>query len=83
MTSEVRIGVKRLDDGRVEVKLQQLDEERTWNDPEAPPARLLATNADLDARRCSSAIEVTATAEDEPAVAQPRQQPAMCVHGHA
>ena len=32
VTSDVRIGVKRLDDGRVEVKLQQLDEE-SWGRP--------------------------------------------------
>ena len=79
-TGEVRIGVKRLDDGRIEVKLQQLEAE-TWVDLDAPPARFLPPSAEPDAWRYSSAIEVVVTAEEEPAVV-PRQ-PVMCVHGHA
>ena len=80
VTSEVRIGVKRLDDGRVEVKLQQFEEE-SWADLDAPPARFLPVDADAGAWRYSSAIEVVGTAEEEPVVAS--QPPVMCVHGHA
>ncbi len=83
VTSEVRIGVKRLDDGRVEVKLQQLDEEEVWDDLEAPAARFLPQDAEIDQWRYSNAIEVTGTAEEEPEVVIERQPPVMCVHGHA
>ena len=83
VTSEVRIGVKRLDDGRVEVKLQQLDDEQVWNDLEAPPARFLSVDAEVDEWHYSNSVEVTGTAEEEPEVVIERQPPIMCVHGHA
>ncbi len=80
VTSDVRIGVKRLDDGRVEVKLQQLDEE-AWVDLDAADARFLPTDAEVDRWRYSSSIAVVGTVETEPVVrADP---PVMCVHGHA
>lgn len=80
VTSEVRIGVKRLDDGRVEVKLQQLDEE-SWVDLDAAAARFLPVDADVDRWRYSSSIEVVGTVETEPVVLS--EPPVMCVHGHA
>lgn len=87
VTSEVRIGVKRLDDGRVEVKLQQLDNEddaQAWNDLESPPARFLAADSTIDQWHYSNAIEVTgAVEEEEPEVVAAPQPPVMCVFGHA
>ncbi len=83
VTSEVRIGVKRLDDGRVEVKLQQLDDEEVWNDLEAPAARFLPVDAELDEWHYSNSVEVTGTVEEEPEVVIERQPPVMCIHGHA
>ena len=83
VTSEVRIGVKRLDDGRVEVKLQQLDDEEVWNDLESPPARFLAPDAEVDQWRYSNSIEVTGTADEEPEVVVERRPLVMCVLGHA
>lgn len=80
VSSEVRIGVKRLNDGRVEVKLQQLDEE-TWVDLETAAARFLPTDAEVDQWRYSSSIEVVGTIETEPVVL--RDPPLMCVYGHA
>lgn len=83
VTSEVRIGVKRLEDGRVEVKLQQMQEEAGWVDLEAPPARFLPPDSDIDEWRYSSEIAVTATAEEEPEVVVAPERPVMCVFGHA
>ena len=88
VTSEVRIGVRRLDDGRIEVGLQQMTEEAGWRDLETAPARFLPEDADIDQWRYSTAIEVTATVEEEVVaeesvvVVQPRR-PVMCVLGHA
>ena len=65
VTSEVRIGVKRLEDGRVEVKLQQLEAEAGWGDLESPPARFLAADSTIDQWHYSNAIEVTGTVEEE------------------
>ncbi|MDE2892019.1 MAG: substrate-binding domain-containing protein [Chloroflexota bacterium] len=80
VSSDVRIGVKRLNDGRVEVKLQQLDGE-TWVDLDTAAARFLPTDAEVDRWRYSSSIEVVGTVETQPVVlADP---PVMCVHGHA
>lgn len=83
VTSEVRIGVKRLDDGRVEVKLQQIDDEAVWVDLEAPPARFLPVDAETEQWRYTNAIAVTGTAEEEPEVIVERTAPVMCIHGHA
>lgn len=83
VTSEVRIGVKRLDDGRVEVKLQQMDDEEVWVDLEAPAARFLPADAEVDQWRYSNAIAVIGTAEEEPEVIVERSVPVMCIHGHA
>lgn len=80
VSSEVRIGVKRLNDGRVEVKLQQLDEE-TWVDLDAAAARFLPTDAEVDRWRYSSSIEVVGTVETQPVVLP--DPPVMCVVGHA
>ena len=70
VTSEVRIGVRRLDDGRIEVGLQQMTEEEGWQDLETAPARFLPEDADIDQWRYSTAIEVTATVEEEVVVAE-------------
>lgn len=83
VSSEVRVGVKRLEDGRVEVKLQQLDDEQVWNDLEAPLARFLPPDADIDQWRYTNAIEVVGTVEEEPEIVIERQPPVMCVLGHA
>lgn len=84
VSSEVRVGVKRLADGRVEVKLQQLDEELGWSDLELPPARFLELNVPVDKWRYTNPIEVkVATVEEEPEVIIERQPPLMCVLGHA
>ena len=80
VTSEVRIGVRPLEDGRVEVKLQQLEAEQ-WTDLDAPPARFLPPDAGANEWRYSSSIEVVGTSP-EPAVVEP-ERPVMCVHGHA
>lgn len=80
VNSEVRIGVKRLDDGRVEVKLQQLEDE-DWVDLENADRRFLPPNAELDRWKYSSSIDVVATIETPPVVV--RQPPVMCVVGHA
>ncbi|MYE06873.1 MAG: substrate-binding domain-containing protein [Chloroflexi bacterium] len=76
VTSEVRVGVKRLADGRVEVKLQQLDADQSWNDLELPPARFLTADAPVDRWRYTNPIDVTVVIEE-------RQPPVMCVLGHA
>ena len=99
VTSEVRIGVRRLDDGRIEVGLQQMTEEEGWQDLETAPARFLPEDADIDQWRYSTAIEVTATieeevvveevvaeevvAEEESVVVVQPRRPVMCVLGHA
>ena len=83
VTSEVRIGVKRLEDGRVEVKLQQLGDEQVWSDLDSAPARYLPLDADVDQWRYSSAIEVVGAAQEEPEAVVERQPPVMCIHGHA
>lgn len=80
VTSEVRVGLKRLEDGRVEVKVQQLDEE-TWVDLDAPPARFLPLDAPVDEWRYSTPVDVVGIVEQEPVVIP--DPPVMCVFGHA
>lgn len=83
VTSDVRVGVRRLDDGRIEVGLQQNVGEQGWTDLEAPPARFLPLDAEIDDWLYSSTIEVTTTVEEEPEVIIQPLRPVMCVHGHA
>ncbi|MDE2746844.1 MAG: substrate-binding domain-containing protein [Chloroflexota bacterium] len=81
-TTDVRVGVKRLADGRVEVKVQQLDDEQAWQDLELPPARFLELNVPVDAWRYTNPIPVS-VAEEEAEVIILREPPLMCVLGHA
>ena len=78
-TSEVRVGARLLDDGRVEVGLQQLQEDGSWADLEAPSSRFLPPNATVGEWRHSNEISVTAVVEEEIV----RDPPIMCVLGHA
>lgn len=80
-TTDVRVGVKRLADGRVEVKVQQLDDEQGWHDLELPPARFLELNVPVDAWRYTNSIPVS-VAEEEADVIILREPPLMCVLGH-
>jgi len=80
-STDVRVGVKRLADGRVEVKVQQLDDEQGWHDLELPPARFLELNVPVDAWRYTNPIPVS-VAEEEAEVIIQRQPPLMCVLGH-
>ncbi|MXY85802.1 MAG: substrate-binding domain-containing protein [Chloroflexi bacterium] len=80
-STDVRVGVKRLADGRVEVKVQQLDDEQGWNDLELPPARFLELNVPVDAWRYTNPIPVS-VAEEEAEVIILREPPLMCVLGH-
>ena len=81
-TTDVRVGVKRLADGRVEVKVQQLDDEQGWHDLELPPARFLELNVPVDSWRYTNPIPVS-VAEEEAEVIIQREPPLMCVLGHA
>ncbi|MYD73533.1 MAG: hypothetical protein F4Y11_04580, partial [Chloroflexi bacterium] len=63
-STDVRVGVKRLADGRVEVKVQQLDDEQGWHDLELPPARFLELNVPVDAWRYTNPIPVSVAEEE-------------------
>ncbi len=81
LTSEVRIGARLLDDGRVEVGLQQ-QQDSSWVSLEAPASRFLPPTAERGEWHYSTGIAVTGTIADEPVVIV-RRPPVMCVLGHA
>ena len=81
VTSEVRIGARLLDDGRVEVGLQQ-QQDSSWVSLEAPASRFLPPTAERGEWHYSNGIAVTGVVEDEPVVIV-RRPPVMCVLGHA
>ena len=83
VTSEVRIGARHVEDGRVEVGLRQLNNDGEWVDLDTPANRFLAVDAEVGQWRFSSPIEVTGTVEEEPVVVIPPKRPVMCVLGHA
>ena len=58
---EVRVAAKRLDDGRVEVGVQQRDGDG-WSERLLPEARFLAADAEVDVWRSSSPVAVDAPA---------------------
>ncbi|MCY3569036.1 MAG: substrate-binding domain-containing protein [Chloroflexi bacterium] len=82
VTSEVRIGARILDDGRVEVGLQQ-QQDGEWVGLEPPASRFLPPTAERGEWHYSNEIAVTGVAEDEAAVVIVRRPPVMCVLGHA
>ncbi len=81
-TTEVRVGARRLDDGRIEIGLQQKGGDDSWVDLESPPSRFLPPHAEIDEWRFSSPVSVTAV-QQERRVVIVRQRPIMCVFGHA
>ena len=83
VTSEIRIGARHVEDGRVEVGLRQLNDDGEWVELDTPANRFLAEDAEEGQWRFSSPIEVTGTVEEEPVVVIPPRQPVMCVLGHA
>ena len=92
-TTEVRIGARRLDDGRVEVGLQQRGDDDGWGQGELPTARFLAVDTEPGKWFYSSEVELTVTADEstEPVTEEEAEEPAveqlpppvMCVLGHA
>ena len=83
VTSEVRIGARHGEDGRVEVGLRQLNNDGEWVELDAPANRFLPIDAEVGQWRFSSPIEVTGTIEEEPVVIIQPKRPVMCVLGHA
>ena len=65
-TTEVRIGARRLDDGRVEVGLQQRGEDESWGEGELPTARFLAVDTEPGKWFYSTEVELTVAAEEPP-----------------
>ena len=63
-TTEVRIGARRLDDGRVEVGLQQRGDDESWGQGELPTARFLAVDTEPGKWFYSSEVELTVTTEE-------------------
>ncbi len=63
--AEVRISVERLDDGRVEVGLQQRLDDGTWGDTYEPRRRFLAPDAETGTPRYSEAIPVEIETREE------------------
>ncbi len=55
-TLEVRVSVERLDDGRVEIGLQQRGDDGEWGETQKPQRRFLAPDADSGEVRYSSSI---------------------------
>lgn len=83
-TTEVRIGARRLDDGRVEVGLQQRQDDQSWGEGELPPARFLLSDSEPGKWYFSTPVELTVTVEEpEEPVVEPPQRPVVCVLGHA
>lgn len=75
--AEVRVAARRLDDGRVEVALQQRGPEG-WADRQLPQARFLPAEAPVGAWRSSSAVAIAVAETEEPeasATTTPGQQP--------
>ncbi len=62
--AEVRIGAKRLDDGRVEVALQQRDAEGGWGELQRPEARFLPADVSGEWRMSSPVGLTVAQATD-------------------
>jgi ABC-type sugar transport system substrate-binding protein len=63
--AEVRISVERLDDGRVEVGLQQRQDDGAWGETYKPQRRFLAPDAETGPPRYSEAIPVEIETRDE------------------
>lgn len=77
-TTEVRIGARRLDDGRVEVGLQQRGDDEGWGQGELPTARFLAVDTEPGTWFYSSEVELTVAAEEatEPVAEEEATEPA-------
>ena len=69
--SEVRIGAKRLDDGRVEVALQQRDAEGGWGELQRPGARFLPADVTGEWRMSSPVGVAAAMAASDAMTAMP------------
>ncbi|MXX31039.1 MAG: substrate-binding domain-containing protein [Chloroflexi bacterium] len=82
VTSDVRIGARLLDDGRVEVGLQQ-QQDGEWVGLEPPSSRFLPPTATRGEWHYSNEIAVTGVTQDEATVVIVRRPPVMCVLGHA
>ena len=75
-TTDVRVGVRHVEDGRVEVAVQQRGEDGEWQSAQRPGARFLSAEAEVGRWHWSSAVAVEATAPEP-------TRPVMCIHGHA
>ena len=64
-STEVRITAERLEDGRVEVGLQQLEGDGEWGETQRPENRFLAADADAGAPIHSGAITIGVEVEVE------------------
>ena len=81
-TTDVRVGLRHTEDGRVELAVQQRGDDGEWQAAQRPEARYLPPQAEVGKWHWSSPVAVQATApEPEPA---PQPDPTvMCIHGHA
>ena len=64
-TTEVRISVERLEDGRVEVGLQQLGEDGVWGETQQPENRFLEADAEIGTALITDSIPIEVRVEIE------------------
>ena len=76
-TTEVRITAERLEDGRVEVGLQQLGEDGVWGEAQQPENRFLAADAEIGSPIFTDSIPIEVGVEIE---VETREQRAASVY---
>ncbi len=75
-TTDVRVGVRHVEDGRVEVAVQQRGADGAWQETQRPEARYLSAEAEVGTWHWSSPVAVEAAAPEP-------ERTVMCIHGHA
>ena len=79
--AEVRIGARQLDDGRVEVAVQQRGDDG-WSETQLPSARFLRTDPQPGRWYWSDGVAIATTAADHAVVAPTPEQELFCLVTH-
>ena len=80
-TPDIRVQARALDDGRVEVAVQQRGEDGEWSGRQLPQRRFLSADAPPNRWLSSSAVEST-TVPPAAAAEAADEKPLLCVIGH-